>query len=861
MVASFRTAGTPYYSGGTAVTVSATQTVPAGVVPADWVQLTVSWVGTAGETAPTITPSGTGWVTVMASRTENNSGWAILAKTGLTAGDTFTYAVSGAARFLTSTHDYYQDCGGFGTPGTVTGRAGVSIATCTAASCTTTQPSQLVNVVSMERTTATGTVVSSVSPATTQRDFTEGGSCSVYVGDFAGPTTAGATSARTVTYNSASGNGAAVQIPVLASAAPTPTLTRATQGLPGPDRIRVAALSAGVATGARLAVSTSSGMTSPTYGSSQVPDAQGYSKHEVTGLAADTDYWWQVELDGTLVGTVGRAHTLPAVGTAASFSFLAASCSFTGSTHAVFTAMRTRTGPGGRRPLFLGHMGDLHYAHSGGGSAPNDQADHRTNYESALQSSAQAPLYRDVPLDHVWSDNDYCGSNSDGTAVGRPAAVAVRRQVLADPTLPDTGGLGLWHSWVVGRVRFIRTDSRTYMSDRFSVDNSAKSMLGTEQKAWLKAQLTAPQPVKVWLHDNAWGGTTVSSSSGVDTWQVFTTERAELRDYILANGVTGRLLYVHGDAHRLSADDGTNNPYGGFAVVGAAPMDQNAQQSQPVTVQQSYPLAGTADITPAQLYGWFDVTDTGGPTIAVAFTGYDSGGTQRVAMTTTVPVGTGLPLETDAPLAATRRHSRTGALPAETDTAMPAARQHGRSTGLPVQAAAVMPVTRAKLRTSGLPIETEVVLPAARRKVRGAGLPVQTSAPLPASDPGQQVIATGLPVEADAALAAGRRKSRAGALVVEADGPLAAARRHIRSAGLPTTTTAALPTGRARSRTGGLPGALEVPLPAARQKTRAAGAPQEATTALRPASVVAAPIPGRLTAGATPASRLEASAR
>lgn len=623
--AAFRAAGTSVDSASTSVVGTPTMTVPAGVVSTDTAFVVVSWVGAAAEAPGTYTGSGGGWSTVVAPGTYNNMGFACYSKTGLTAGNTFTFTGS-VARLYTCSHVYWSAISGFGTPGAVTSRAGVSIATTTAAAITTTQTNQPVIIVSVERTTATGTTISSVSPAATQRAYYEGTGNStntVYVGDFLGAASPAATSARTITYNSASGNGAALQVPVLA---PTAGLTRATQALPDTDRVRAAALTANGNT-VRVAVSTDSGMGSPVFGWPSIPDAQGYTRHTIAGLTANTDYWWQVEVDGTLLGTVGRARTFPAAGPAA-FSFLAASCSFTGSTHAVFTTMKDRTGPGARRPLFLSHMGDLHYAHSGGGIAPNDPADHRTNYEAGLQSSTQAPLYRDVPLSHSWSDNDFCGSNSDSTFAGLPAAVAVRRQVLVDPPLADTANSGLWVSWVVGRVRFIRTDSRTYMSAKAATDNASKSMLGTEQRTWLLARFADPEPVKVWFHDNAWAGNQLTPGT-VDTWQVFHTERLT----IAAATAGVRLVYVHGDAHRLSADDGTNNPYGGFPMIGCAPMDQDAQHTQPVTVQSSYPAPAGADITPAHLYGWFDVSDTD-DVITVEFTGYDSAGTARVTQTT-----------------------------------------------------------------------------------------------------------------------------------------------------------------------------------------------------------------------------------
>jgi hypothetical protein len=65
-----------------------------------------------------------------------------------------------------------------------------------------------------------------------------------------------------------------------------------------------------------------------------------------------------------------------------------------------------------------------------------------------------------------------------------------------------------------------------------------------------------------------------------DHWSLYSTERRELADFVKQNGITG-LCIIHGDAHMLAADDGSNADYatGGGAripVIAAAPLDQGA---------------------------------------------------------------------------------------------------------------------------------------------------------------------------------------------------------------------------------------------------------------------------------------------
>jgi len=215
MPGSFRVEGTAYDSGAVAVTVTPDLEVPAGVITADHCLLVVSWVGTALETPPTVTPSGADWGTLVAPRTAQNMGWAVFTKTGLAATDLFHLTMSNA-RLLTVVHTYWKDTPGFGAPGTITERLGVSSADCVAASTDTTQDNQTVTIVSIERTTTGPTT--GTSDVGTENAYHEGGgssTCSDWVGSFAGPATPDPTPTATITYTHASGNGAAVQIPLL----------------------------------------------------------------------------------------------------------------------------------------------------------------------------------------------------------------------------------------------------------------------------------------------------------------------------------------------------------------------------------------------------------------------------------------------------------------------------------------------------------------------------------------------------------------------------------------------------------------------------------------------------------------------
>src|SRR5690606_31650868 len=70
-----------------------------------------------------------------------------------------------------------------------------------------------------------------------------------------------------------------------------------------------------------IAYDTDPGMSSPTTSSSVAVDAQGVATVEVTGLTANTRYYWQVVDNGTRdTSTTGTFRTDPPFGQAASFT-------------------------------------------------------------------------------------------------------------------------------------------------------------------------------------------------------------------------------------------------------------------------------------------------------------------------------------------------------------------------------------------------------------------------------------------------------------------------------------------------------------------------------------------------------------
>lgn len=160
-------------------------------------------------------------------------------------------------------------------------------------------------------------------------------------------------------------------------------------------------------------------------------------------------------------------------------------------------------------------------------------------------------------------------------------------------------------------------DGRSTRHHHSRADDAGKSMLGAEQKAWLKSQFDwlaqNADRIMIWANTMPWIGDTPAG----DDWSQYQTERDELVDYF--TGVTGgadvssRIVMISGDMHALAYDDGSNAP-GRIHVCHAAPMgNSNSQKGGPY-------LDGPYTSSQRQ-YGMLDVVDEAG-SITVRFTGY-----------------------------------------------------------------------------------------------------------------------------------------------------------------------------------------------------------------------------------------------
>lgn len=395
----------------------------------------------------------------------------------------------------------------------------------------------------------------------------------------------------------------------------------------------------GLLTSARLVVSTDSSLTvTPIYSSLVAADADGLVKLTATGLTANTAYFIGTEADGVL-NTVGRGGftTLPTAGVATNFSVAFGSCNYTTMTTTAFEAIRTKTGPYGAAKMVI-HMGDINYQDW---DATDVRSNVITQWFNTLNAPQLKPMIAAIPMTYAWDNHDWGGPNSDKDTAASSIVVSAYRAVVPSYTLPASDNRGCWQTWVIGRVRFIQIDPRSQRNNYLDAESSSKSMLGTEQKAWLKARLLDPEPVKIICGNMFWR----SGSPTDDRWGSFSTEFTELNDYIDANNLASRVYILFGDRHALCADDGTGTGRRGRPQAGGAPFQQGSNAASEDWSQPYY----DADPATITAFGWLDITDSGGSTITVSFTGITSDdNVVRTSMTTLLATTTGVATATAA---------------------------------------------------------------------------------------------------------------------------------------------------------------------------------------------------------------------
>jgi len=301
-------------------------------------------------------------------------------------------------------------------------------------------------------------------------------------------------------------------------------------------------------------------------------------------------------------GAEGRCKSLATPGVPTSFRFVSLSCVRTAANDAYFASHLARLDS-----AFTLFSGDFYYE-----KLDQDTSlakTFRDNWHKAHTRSNRAAWLKGQGHKIVWGDHDYLGNNSDGTSPNGNIARDVYRQVVPHSPLPRTGDIG--RSFDSGRVRFFVMDLQSKRSPSVATDDSAKTMLGAEQKSALKAWLLEHKDhPKVIESPVPWHAT----STNDDDWGSYSTERAEIVGYCEDNGI-GNIVVICHDMHAHAYANASNGTPGGWPVFHAAAANQvSSSKGGPYAVR--YPAGAGVEV---RQYGYFVVTDNGGSTVSITF--------------------------------------------------------------------------------------------------------------------------------------------------------------------------------------------------------------------------------------------------
>ncbi|QGJ68828.1 Phosphodiesterase/alkaline phosphatase D [Planctomycetales bacterium 10988] len=162
-------------------------------------------------------------------------------------------------------------------------------------------------------------------------------------------------------------------------------------------------------------------------------------------------------------------------------------------------------------------------------------------------------LVEDVPVFSIWDDHDF-GTNdcSGGPKVDDPPwKLDVWQVFCKNWTNPAYGQgteqPGCYYQFYLGDVHFIMLDGRYYRNHN-KKDSAKSTMLGPDQKAWLKEVMSQSEgTIKVLVSPVPW--VFEAKGDSPDTWNGFKEERKEIFSWIKEMNLSGVVL-LSADRHR-----------------------------------------------------------------------------------------------------------------------------------------------------------------------------------------------------------------------------------------------------------------------------------------------------------------------
>jgi hypothetical protein len=322
-----------------------------------------------------------------------------------------------------------------------------------------------------------------------------------------------------------------------------------------------------------------------------------------SNLQPDSTYYYWLKHPGsgiyysssqylTTSSYLGKFRTPPNGLTAYSYTASFASCMQSNTTATIFNKIKNYN------PHVFFQIGDMFYWDNA--QEPASTAQYEDAYQNVFASGSgylgygtANPNYfpnmlKNVAIDYMWDDHDYGNNNSDKTSPNKGhVSAAVNRVFPHVPfTAPTTTYTSasvsvsfqpIYHSWKVGRVKFVFTDNRSERDPYTDPDTPSKVVWSPTQEAWFMNEMRDTScPVKFWINTFPWEGTT-----GDDGWEDYTYYRQKIANFLTRfSGSIGKIIIMSGDAHMTAIDDGIYSPWYG----------SGSRVSPPMTIYHSAPL-------------------------------------------------------------------------------------------------------------------------------------------------------------------------------------------------------------------------------------------------------------------------------
>lgn len=244
----------------------------------------------------------------------------------------------------------------------------------------------------------------------------------------------------------------------------------------------------------------------------------------VGGLTPDTEYFYDIEIDGVRYGP-WSFNTAPEEGQPGAWT-LAMGSSAGADDQPIWAAVR------GVSPDVFLFLGDNHFANT------SNLTTLRQYYRHTRSRGLRSVLQHEASILSIWDDLDYTGSGDDGNATGKQFSLQAFSEYWANPSygLAVTPGIFSLHSY--RDVDLFMIDDRYYRG----LDDS---ITGDAQEQWLFDALSASTATFKLIAS----GSQFTLNGSAQSWGAFPAAQQRLMQHIADEVITGVVL-LSGDIRR-----------------------------------------------------------------------------------------------------------------------------------------------------------------------------------------------------------------------------------------------------------------------------------------------------------------------